>query len=206
MREESTLTKEELLEQLQAEHQARLDNTAQKGQTGDYRTVQYQDLASNAPEKKITPPQPNVPESYLNYAAQLLEQMRSVYGSSWNNCSCGSHWHGGYQHFYDPCSGADVPPPSCPPPDCNSNLCCKDNTFPNKPVYPPPTPDCGCGTVTYYDDCAYKLQQLSDQMKRVETMTEEMYTLNQQLYRFVVEYLQKLLQTGTGDTKPSGSC
>lgn len=52
------------------------------------------------------PPQPGVPESYLNYAAQLLEQMRGVYGSSWDNCSCGSSWHGGHNHFYDPCSGA----------------------------------------------------------------------------------------------------
>ena len=30
----------------------------------------------------------------------------------WDNCGCGGNsWHGGHNHFYDPCSGADAAPP-----------------------------------------------------------------------------------------------
>ncbi len=159
---------------------ARLDGSILQNFNKD--SVQFREVLPNRPpqrpqqpQQQPQQPQQQIPESYLNYAAQLLEQMRGVYGSSWDNCGCGSSWHGGHNHFYDPCSGADAAPPSCGCPvfDCTSNTCCNDNFVPPRPKPQPPMPDCGCGTTTYYDDCAYKLQQLCDQLNRIESMTKK---------------------------------
>ena len=106
------------MEQLQAGHRARLDGSILQNFNKD--SVQFREVLPNRPpqrpqqpQQQPQQPQQQIPESYLNYAAQLLEQMRGVYGSSWDNCGCGSSWHGGHNHFYDPCSGADAAPPSC---------------------------------------------------------------------------------------------
>lgn len=217
MSDENHVTKEDLMEQLQAGHRARLDGTLLQTlskDTPNRDSVQFHQVMPNggasyqpAQQQAIQtePKTEAIPESYLNYAAQLLEQMRSVYASSWDNCSCGSSpsWSGGHNHFYDPCSGADNPPTSsCPVYDCN-NTCCSDPCpskpskppKPPKPPYHPEYPDCGCGcgTTTYYDDCAYKLQKISDQLTRIETMTKEMYAVNQQLASYIIEYYNKLV-------------
>ncbi len=206
MSDESKVSKDDILEQLQAGHRARIDGSMLQSLNKD--AVQFQEvmpdqavvsqMGVNPEANRAAQPEAAVPESYLNYAAQLLEQMRGVYASSWDNCSCGSNgsWHGGHNHFYDPCSGADVPPVSnCPVYDCN-NTCCNDKPpVHHKPPKPPyhPEPDCGCGTTTYYDDCAYKLQKMSDQLTRVETMTNEMYAVLQQLASYIIEYYNKMI-------------
>ncbi len=207
MSDESKVSKEDILEQLQAGHRARIDGSMLQSLNND--AVQFHEVMPDqtmvnrdrsVPQMEAQPEQA-VPESYLNYAAQLLEQMRGVYASSWENCGCSSNggWHGGHNHFYDPCSGADVPPMSnCPVYDC-SNTCCNDHPCPPpKPPKPPKPPyhpdhDCGCGTTTYYDDCAYKLQKMSDQLTRIETMTKEMYAVNQQLASYIIEYYNKMI-------------
>lgn len=207
MSDESKVTREDIMEQLQAGHRARLDGSILQNLNKD--SVQFCEVLPNRPAQRPQQPQqaqqsPQIPESYLNYAAQLLEQMRGVYGSSWDNCNCGSSWHGGHNHFYDPCSGADVAPScGCPVFDC-SNTCCNDNFVPPRPPKPqppcpPPMPDCscGCGTTTYYDDCAYKLQQLCDQLDRIESMTKEMYLTNQQLFSYIIEYYNNFVATGS---------
>ena len=223
MSDDNNLSKEDIMEQLQAGHRARLDGSMLQNWNKD--TVQFHEVmpgvtnqsvpSQNGANRGTASQQPQnmqaetqaqaIPENYLNYAAQLLEQMRSVYASSWDNCSCGStpSWSGGHNHFYDPCSGADNPPSSsCPVYDCN-NTCCADPCppkppkppKPQKPPYHPDYPDCGCGcgTTTYYDDCAYKLQKISDQLTRIETMTKEMYAVNQQLASYIIEYYNKLV-------------
>ncbi len=201
MSDESKVTKEDIMEQLQAGHRARLDGSVLQNFNKD--SVQFREVVPNRPMQMPQPPQPGVPESYLNYAAQLLEQMRGVYGSSWDNCSCGSSWHGGHNHFYDPCSGADATPPSCGCPvfDCDTNVCCNEHHHHHhpQPPCPPPMPDCGCNTTTYYDDCAYRLQQLCDQLNRIESITKEMYTTNQQLLSYIVEYCNKLVSSSCSD-------
>lgn len=207
MSEESKVTREDIMEQLQAGHRARLDGSFLQNLNKD--AVQFREVLPNRPPQQ--PPMQGIPESYLHYAQQLLEQMRGVYASSWENCGCGSSWHGGHNHFYDPCSGAEAAPPSygCPMYDC-SNTCCNDSYPPQKPPKPscpPPMPDCNCGTATYYDDCAYKLQQLIDQLNRIETMTKEMYLTNQQLFSYIIEYYNKFMAGGsTGTGKNTGDC
>ena len=136
----------------------------------------------------------SMPDSYFNYAAQLLEQMRGVYSTSWDSCSNGSTWHGGHNHFYNPCSGADVPPShQCPTYDCTKTCGCLNP--PPQPVPHPPVHDhtCSGGTTTYYDDCAYKLQKICDQLNRIETMTNEMYSTNQQLFSYLIEYYNTVM-------------
>lgn len=216
MNEESKVTREDIMEQLQAGHRARLDGGFLQNFNKD--SVQFREVLPNRPQQQPQPPQPpqqNMPESYLNYAAQLLEQMRGVYGSSWDNCGCSSTWHGGHNHFYDPCSGADAAPASCGCPvyDCNSNVCCNDNFC--KPACPPPQPaccptpkpDCGCGTTTYYDDWGFKLQQLCDQMNRIESMTKEIYMTNQQLFSYIIEYYNNFIASNnTSKASNSNDC
>lgn len=212
MSEESKVTREDIMEQLQAGHRARLDGGFLQNMNKD--TVQFREVLPNRPTQPQGK-QSRMPENYLNYAAQLLEQMRGVYGCSWDDACNGSVWHGGHNHFYDPCSGADSAPPSCGCPnfDCTSNTCCNDNFYPSKPPRPqkpscPPTSNCGCGcdTVTYYDDCAYKLQQLSDQLNRIEAMTKEMYLGNQQLYSYVIEYYNQFVANSKASSTASKEC
>ncbi len=199
MSDESKVSRDDILDQLQAGHRARIDGQMLQNLNKD--AVQFHEVMPdrNAAQPAEEQPEQTMPESYLNYAAQLLEQMRGVYASSWENCGCGStsSWHGGHNHFYDPCSGADNPPQSnCPVYDCE-NTCCSDNHHGHhpKPPKPPyhPEPDCGCGTTTYYNDCAYKLQKVSDQLNRVENLVKENYALNQQLASYIIEYLNKLI-------------
>ena len=213
MSDESKVTREDIMEQLQAGHRARLDGSILQNFNKD--SVQFREVLPNRPpqrpqqpQQQPQQPQQQIPESYLNYAAQLLEQMRGVYGSSWDNCGCGSSWHGGHNHFYDPCSGADAAPPSCGCPvfDCTSNTCCNDNFVPPRPKPQPPMPDCGCGTTTYYDDCAYKLQQLCDQLNRIESMTKEMYLTNQQLFSYIIEYYNNFIATSNTGNKSDSDC
>lgn len=202
-------TQENRMEQLQASHRARLDGSILHNLNKD--SVQFQEILPNcdrAPKKQVNQqpkqtitdavtPQPN---SYLNYATQLLEQMRGVYASSWDPCSCGSApgWYGGYNHFYDPCSGTtDIPPVNnCPPFDCNSNSCCNDSQFMPKPSKPS-VPDYSCGTTTYYDDCAYQLKKVTEQLDRIEMMTKEMYAANQQLFSHLIAFYSQATSTST---------
>ena len=67
-------------------------------------------------------------------------------------------------------------------------------------------PDCGCGTTTYYDDCAYKLQQLCDQLNRIESMTKEMYLTNQQLFSYIIEYYNNFIATSNTGNKSDSDC
>ena len=211
MSDESKVTHEDIMEQLQAGHRARLEGSMLQNFNKD--SVQFQEVMPNrAPQQQAQQtkqPQANpMPDSYLNYAAQLLEQMRGVYASSWDNCSCGSSpaWHGGHNHFYDPCSGADVPPmSSCPNFDCNTNTCCNDTVFVQQPPRPPMQGG-GCGTTTFYDDCAFKLEKISDQLSRIETMTSEMYAANQQLFSYLIEFYSKATATSTANNTTSNNC
>lgn len=216
MSDESKITKEDILEQMQAGHRARLDGSILQN-LGNKDAVQFREVMPNRPQQQPqtaqAPQQQGIPASYLNYAEQLLEQMRGVYASSWDNCGCGGNsWHGGHNHFYDPCSGADAAPPSssCPNFDCTSNTCCNDNFVPPRPkpqpFCPPPMPDCGCGTTTYYDDCAYKLQQLCDQLNRIENMTKEMYMTNQQLFSYVIEYYNNFIANTNTSASSTSDC
>ena len=214
MSDESKVTREDIMEQMQAGHRARIDGTTLQNLNKD--SVQFHEVMPNRgqyqqpiqPQAAKQPQQEqNMPESYLNYAAQLLEQMRGVYASSWENCECGSSpaWHGGHNHFYDPCSGAANPPvSSCPVYDCNSNTCCNDNFYAAKPPRPPHHPMQDCGTTTFYDDCAYKLQKMSDQLTRIETMTQDMYAVNQQLATYIIEYYNKFISSQT--TSGNNNC
>lgn len=185
-------TAETLTDLLQAGHRSRMNGTVLQGL--NMNNVQFHQVmpdescesCQNMQETNNT--EPSMPESYLNYAAQLLEQMRGVYSTSWDNCANGTTWHGGHNHFYNPCSGADVPPSqSCPVYDCTNTCGC--GSSPQPAPYPPMHEHtCHGGTATYYDDCAYKLQKISDQLNRIETMTSEMYTINQQLFSYLIEY------------------
>lgn len=202
MSEESKVTREDIMEQLQAGHRARLDGSVLQNFSKD--TVQFREVTPHRPVQMPEPPQPGVPESYLNYAAQLLEQMRGVYASSWDssgshcNSSCDGSWHGGHNHFFDPCSGADAAPPSCPSFDCNQPVCCNDQHHkPVPPIWPPIKPDCG-STTTYYDDCAFQLRQLCDQLNRIESMTKEIHMTHQQLFSYLVECCNSCMANGGG--------
>ena len=211
MKQENTT--ESLAEQLQAGHRSRMNGNLQQGlnmnniqfyevtpdaayqmQTTNDTCMNVSDMADRIAESTISDA---MPESYLNYAAQLLEQMRSVYSSSWDSCANGGTWHGGHNHFYNPCSGADVPPShSCPVYDC-TNTCGCMNPSPQPAPYPPMHDQtCNGGTATYYDDCAYKLQKISDQLNRIETMTNEMYNMNQQLFSYLIEYYNAIIANG----------
>ena len=199
MSDESKVSKADILEQMQAGHRARIDGAMLENWNKD--AVLFQQIVPEAAAITEAEPQPEPeiqqPDSYRSYASKLLEEMRGVYASSWDDCSCGSSpsWKGGHNHFYDPCSGADNPPPSdCPVYDCD-NTCCHDHHHHHpkppklpKPPKPPyyPEPDCGCGTTTYYDDCAYKLQKVSDQLNRMEAMLQELYTFNQQMAGYCI--------------------
>lgn len=204
MSEESKVTREDIMEQLQAGHRARLDGSMLQNFNKD--AVQFREVVPNRPTQPAQPmqmpepPQPGVPESYLNYAAQLLEQMRGVYASSWDNTgssctsSCDSSWHGGHNHFFDPCSGADVmPTPSCPPFDCSQPVCCNDMHHHPKPQPPTcstpswPSTMPECSTTTFWNDWAFKLQQICDQLNRIENMTKEMHMTHQQLFSYLIE-------------------
>ena len=168
-----------LADQLQAGHRSRISGAMMQGLQQNQ--VQFHEVMPEEACAKQPDSASSMPESYLNYAAALLEQMRGVYSTSWDSCNNGSSWHGGHHHFYNPCSGADVPPPKygCPISDCTNQCGCG-----NKPQ---------TGTMTYYDDCAYQLQKISDQLGRVETMTEDLYRTNQQLFSYLIEYFNTVL-------------
>ena len=191
MNEESKVSRDDILDQMQAGHRARLDG--QMLQNLKNEAVQFHEVMPERSLQEESAMESSMPESYLNYAAQLLEQLRGVYASSWESCGCSSKpsWNGGYNHFYDPCSGADNPPPNpCQPFDCSQPVCCNEYHQHSKPA---PKPDAnGCGTKTYYDDCSYKLQKISDQLNRVEAMTKEIYNANQQIAGYLAEYMRKL--------------
>jgi len=71
------------------------------------------------------------------------------------------------------------------------------NPSPQPAPYPPMHDQtCNGGTATYYDDCAYKLQKISDQLNRIETMTNEMYNMNQQLFSYLIEYYNAIIANG----------
>ena len=199
---------ETLAEQLQAGHRSRMNGTLLQGL--NMNNVQFHEVLPDSsfaaqPLEQTAPADSAVrtvepvtseamPENYLNYAAQLLEQMRGVYSTSWDSCSNGSTWHGGHNHFYNPCSGADVPPShQCPTYDCTNTCGCLNP--PPQPAPHPPVHDhtCSGGTTTYYDDCAYKLQKICDQLNRIETMTSEMYSTNQQLFSYLIEYYNTVM-------------
>lgn len=199
---------ETLAEQLQAGHRSRLNGTTLQGIR--LNNVQFHEVLpdatySNAPQESEEPQaivEQNrstdaiMPEAYLNYAAQLLEQMRGVYSTSWDTCSNGGTWHGGHNHFYNPCNGVDVPPTyGCPTYDCTNTCGC--NNVPQPAPVPPAAPEytCAGGTATYYDDCAYKLQKISDQLSHIETMTNEMYSTNQQLFSYLIEYYNAVMNS-----------
>lgn len=210
-------TADPLAEQLQAGHRSRMNGSVLQGlQNNNVQfhevmpDASYLETVQQAEEPRMSAVEENprsaesnasatMPESYLNYAAQLLEQMRGVYSTSWDSCANGSTWHGGHNHFYNPCSGADVTPPShnCPTYDCNNSCGCLNPPTPQPTPYPA-SYDCGCqsGTATYYDDCAYKLQKISDQLNRIETMTNEMYSTNQQLFSYLIEYYNVMTNSG----------
>ena len=194
MSDESKVSKSDILEQMQAGHRARIDGSMLENWNKD--AVQFQQVVPGGASAGETEQQPDCensqPDSYRTYASKLLEEMRGVYASSWEDCSCGSSpaWKGGHNHFYDPCSGADNPPPSsCPVYDCD-NTCCNDH-HPQHPHHPkpprPPNPpyypelDCGCGTTTCYDDDSYYLKKMSDQLNRIEALTKEIYAVSQQI-------------------------
>lgn len=206
---------ETLTEQLQAGHRSRMNGTMLQGlnpnnvqfhevlpdpsyenQLSELQAIQEQpaireEISSRNAEPSVSG---GMPESYFNYAAQLLEQMRGVYSSSWDSCSNGSSWHGGHNHFYNPCSGADVPPNhNCPVYDCTNTCGCLNP--PPQPAPCPPLANSGCsgGTATYYDDCAYKLQKVSDQLNHMEKTLNEMYSSNQQLFSYLIEYYNTLI-------------
>jgi len=199
-------TKDLLAEQLQAGHRSRMNGAMMQGLgTGN---VQFHEVLPDEAYVKQSPEETDtavaadtsatressMPDSYFNYAAQLLEQMRGVYSTSWDSCSNGSTWHGGHNHFYNPCSGADVPPShQCPTYDCTNTCGCMNP--PPQPAPHPPVHDhtCSGGTTTYYDDCAYKLQKICDQLNRIETMTNEMYSTNQQLFSYLIEYYNTVM-------------
>ena len=131
MSDESKVSKADILEQMQAGHRARIDGAMLENWNKD--AVLFQQIVPEAAAITEAEPQPEPenqqPDSYRSYASKLLEEMRGVYASSWDDCSCGSSpsWKGGHNHFYDPCSGADNPPPSdCPVYDCD-NTCCHDH-------------------------------------------------------------------------------
>ena len=221
MSEESKVTQADIMEQLQAGHRARVDGSMLQNFNKD--AVQFREVVPNRsaqqaqPMQMPEPPQPGVPESYLNYAAQLLEQMRGVYASSWDssgsNCSssCDGSWHGGHNHFFDPCSGADVAPtPSCPPFDCSKPVCCNEHHHHHPKPQPPScsTPswsDCSCGTTTYYDDWGFKLQQLCDQLNRIEGMTKDILMTHQQLFSYLVECCNTCMSGGESSGSSSGN-
>lgn len=201
---------ETLAEQLQAGHRSRVNGTMLQGMQmnnvqfhevmpdeafinsagpmGNPVSNQMQEERQEAVQEPVRGAEQVMPESYLNYAAQLLEQMRGVYSSSWDNCSSGSTWHGGHNHFYNPCSGADLPPShGCPVYDCTNTCGC--NAAVAQPAAPQPA-------ATFYDDCAYLLQKICDQLNRIETMTSEMYTTNQQLFSYLIEYYNAVMTSG----------
>ena len=198
-----SMAAETLAEQLQAGHRSRLNksdilfhevqpdeaylNKVYVEQSKSEHEIEEADAMRSAEQV--------IPDSYLNYAAQLLEQMRGVYSTSWDSYSNGSTWHGGHNHFYNPCSGADVVPSShnCPVYDCTNQCGC--NNTPQPVVHPPhQTSNCGCnGTATYYDDCAYQLQKMTDQLNRMEMMISEMYSTNQQLFSYLIEYYNAIM-------------
>ena len=195
---------ETLAEQLQAGHRSRMNMNnvlfhevqpdesyvmkaeAEKAE----QNKEEEGAASDTMQKPMRSQDTMMPESYLNYAAQLLEQMRGVYSTSWDSCSNGSIWHGGHNHFYNPCSGADVVSPqshNCPTYDCSNQCGCASS--PQPAPYPAAHEHtCHGGTATYYDDCAYKLQKICDQLNRIEAMIGEMYSTNQQLFSYLIEY------------------
>ena len=196
-------TAETLAEQLQAGHRSRLNksdvlfhevqpdetylNKVYAEQTKPEQKVEESDTMRSAEQV--------IPDSYLNYAAQLLEQMRGVYSTSWDSCSNGNTWHGGHNHFYNPCSGADVVQSShnCPVYDCTNQCGCNQ---PPQFAAQPPYPVTHCGdnsTATYYDDCAYQLQKMTDQLNRMEVMLSEMYSTNQQLFSYLIEYYNSIM-------------
>ena len=209
-------TADSLAEQLQAGHRSRISGGMMQGlgmgqvqfhevlpDETFLNTTQYSTQPTQ--EREFAPAQtlqedaftatPTVPESYLNYAAQLLEQMRGVYSTSWDNCSNGGTWHGGHNHFYNPCGGADMPPShNCPIYDCTNTCGCPTAPQPiaNPGICQPTAPTCG-GTTTYYDDCAYQLQKIGDQLNRIEAMTNEMYATNQQLFSYLIEYYNAVM-------------
>ncbi len=207
---------ESLAEQLQAGHRSRMSSNMMQGM--HLNQVQFHEVmpdetflntnqfsAQPAQEREVTAPAAQeesraaaiMPESYLNYAAQLLEQMRGVYSTSWDSCSNGGTWHGGHNHFYNPCSGADVPPShNYPVYDCTNTCGCGSVAPAVKPAPYSPTPSTCGGTTTYYDDCAYQLQKMGDQLNRIETMTNEMYAANQQLFSYLIEYYNAMMTTG----------
>ena len=112
---------ESLAEQLQAGHRSRMNmnnvlfHEVQPDESFLPKKEQIQEPLEET-QGPMRSADSTVPESYLNYAAQLLEQMRGVYSTSWDSCSNGNTWHGGHNHFYNPCSGADVAPQNhnCP--------------------------------------------------------------------------------------------
>ena len=189
---------ETLAEQLQAGHRSRMNMNNilfHEVQPDEAYVIKAEAEKIKEEQQKTEEPMRTadsaIPESYLNYAAQLLEQMRSVYSTSWDSCSNGSTWHGGHNHFYHPCSGADVVSSShpCPVYDCTNQCGC------GATPQPIPAPQnsvlnsgCSGSTATYYDDCAYQLQKLSDQLNRMEVMLSEMYSTNQQLFSYFIEY------------------
>ena len=200
------LTAETLAEQLQAGHRSRMNmdqvlfyevqpDAAYLSEHLSERKSEAESAKEEAKEDVMRSTEATMPESYLHYAAQLLEHMRGVYSTSWDSCSNGSTWHGGHNHFYNPCSGADVIPPNhnCPVYDCTNQCGC--NTVP-QPVTQPPV-NCGCtgNTATYYDDCAYHLQKMTDQLNRIEAMLGEMYSSNQQLFSYLIEYYNTAVGT-----------
>ncbi len=73
-------------------HRARLDGSILQN-LSNKDAVQFREVMPNRPPQPQTaqaPQQQGIPASYLNYAEQLLEQMRGVYASSWDNCGCGT--------------------------------------------------------------------------------------------------------------------
>ncbi len=204
MTDTSKASQSDILEQLQAGHRARIDGAMLENWNKEavvFQQVTPEDTGTSEPAQPVENMESTQPESYRSYASRLLEEMRGVYASSWDECSCGSNpaWKGGHNHFYDPCSGADNPPASeCPVYDCD-NSCCGNAHHSPKPPRPPKPPkppyypeqDCGCGTTTYYDDCAYKLQKMSDQLTRMEAMLQELYSFNQQLAGYCINAYSK---------------
>lgn len=198
----------DLAEQLQAGHRSRINGAMIQGMTAG--NIQFHEVMPNDNYKASEPlkeslsaepeeytmrgEEPSIPESYLNYAAQLLEQMRGVYSSSWDSCSNGGSWHGGHNHFYNPCGGTDMPPShNCPVNDCTNTCGCLNPPPQPAPCSPIQDHTCNGGTATFYDDCAYHLQKISDQLNRIEQMISEMYATNQQLFSYLIEYYNTLM-------------
>ena len=80
MSDESKVTREDIMEQLQAGHRARLDGSILQNFNKD--SVQFRQVLPNRPTQRPQQPQQpqqQIPESYLNYAAQLLEQECGVF-------------------------------------------------------------------------------------------------------------------------------